>query len=112
MMGMSSEDSNHESSDDAAYKKQNVEKNAAVEENMMYKEKNLMRTQFLCWSLLSLLSFLVPFPNNRSKTMKNWLQSWLQHLRRCLRRGMLMDRWLRVMLLSFLSLLVLLAGQH
>ncbi len=64
---------NNERSVNKAYKNKNVKENAAVEENSAYKDKNVDENAALCWSLVSLLYFLVPFPNNRSKTMKNWL---------------------------------------
>jgi hypothetical protein len=41
MMGMSSQDSNDESSDDMVHEDKNVEENTAVEENMAYKDKNV-----------------------------------------------------------------------
>jgi hypothetical protein len=66
MLGISSEDDNNDSIDNAAFKEDNVEENATVEENGAYEDKNVDENAVLLLAPSFILSFIMPFPNNRS----------------------------------------------
>jgi hypothetical protein len=65
MLDISSEDNNNESIDNGAYEEDNVEENATVEENGAYEDKNVDENAVLLLAPSFILSFIMPFPNNR-----------------------------------------------
>ncbi len=98
MLGISLEDGNNkDSSDDVAEEDEDVKENGAVEENTAYRDRNVDANA---------VSLLEEEQNNY-----DWLRLRLKPLMRCLRE-MLMERWLKVMLLLFLTLLEPLESQR